>query len=95
MRKWFTAMIVATIDAYRRVISPLLPGSCRFYPSCSVYGREAVLTHGPARGLWLAARRVSRCHPFNAGGLDPVPAPGNRTSNRRHAGGRGTGPSHP
>ena len=58
---------------YKRVISPLLPPACRFTPTCSEYAREAVLRHGLARGLGLAARRLLRCHPFHAGGHDPVP----------------------
>jgi putative membrane protein insertion efficiency factor len=61
------------VRAYRRWVSPLLPARCRFVPSCSAYAEEAVRTHGAARGGWLAARRVARCHPFHDGGLDPVP----------------------
>jgi putative membrane protein insertion efficiency factor len=54
-------------------ISRLSPGRCRFYPTCSQYAAEAVNKYGVIRGLWLALRRIVRCHPFNAGGLDPVP----------------------
>lgn len=61
------------ITAYRTVISPLLGPRCRFYPSCSAYALEAIRVHGAARGSWLATRRLSRCHPFHPGGLDPVP----------------------
>jgi uncharacterized protein len=61
------------IKGYRLLISPLLPPSCRFYPSCSAYALEAVQVHGAMRGSWLAVRRLSRCHPFHAGGFDPVP----------------------
>lgn len=60
------------IDAYRLVLSPLLPPACRFEPSCSLYAREALERHG-ARGLMLALFRLGRCHPFHAGGYDPVP----------------------
>jgi putative membrane protein insertion efficiency factor len=67
-------VITVAITGYRRFISPLLPPRCRFLPSCSAYALEAVQEHGAARGSWLAARRLSRCHPFHAGGLDPVPA---------------------
>jgi putative membrane protein insertion efficiency factor len=68
-------VIVLLLNGYRRFVSPLLLPSCRFYPSCSAYALEAVQVHGAIRGTWLAARRLSRCHPFHAGGLDPVPAP--------------------
>jgi putative membrane protein insertion efficiency factor len=62
------------IAAYQRLLSPLLPRSCRFYPSCSTYAAEAIARHGAARGLTLALRRILRCHPFHPGGYDPVPA---------------------
>ena len=58
---------------YRRLISPVLPPACRYYPSCSQYAEEAVRSHGPLRGPWLALRRLLRCHPWAAGGFDPVP----------------------
>lgn len=58
---------------YQLVISPMMRPSCRFFPSCSNYALEAIATHGAAKGSWLAARRVCRCHPWHAGGLDPVP----------------------
>lgn len=61
------------IHAYRKLISPLLPPSCRFYPTCSEYALEAIDVHGPLRGGWLAVRRIARCHPFHPGGIDPVP----------------------
>jgi len=61
------------LTGYRMFVSPLLGPRCRFYPSCSAYALEAVQVHGALRGSWLAARRLSRCHPFHAGGLDPVP----------------------
>jgi len=66
--------VVWLLVAYQRVISPLLPGSCRFHPSCSRYAREAVERHGALKGLGLAARRLLRCQPLSRGGLDPVPA---------------------
>lgn len=68
-----TALLVALVRAYRRVISPLLGPRCRFAPTCSAYALEALTTHGARRGGWLAVRRIARCHPFNAGGHDPVP----------------------
>jgi uncharacterized protein len=66
-------VLLRLVTGYRRFVSPILPPSCRFYPSCSAYALEAVQVHGALRGSWLAARRLSRCHPFHAGGLDPVP----------------------
>ncbi len=66
-------LLVLPIRAYQLVLSPLLGPRCRFYPSCSAYAVEAITTHGPVRGLWLAGRRLLRCHPWNPGGLDPVP----------------------
>lgn len=65
--------LIVSLTAYRRWISPLLGARCRFYPSCSAYALEAVRLHGAGRGSWLAVRRLSRCHPFHPGGLDPVP----------------------
>lgn len=61
------------VRAYQVGLSPLLPASCRYYPSCSMYAIEALEKHGAVRGAWLAARRILRCHPFRAGGFDPVP----------------------
>jgi hypothetical protein len=67
-------LLVLFIKAYRYFISPLLPRSCRFTPSCSEYSMEAVERFGAIRGAALAAGRVFRCHPFREGGYDPVPA---------------------
>jgi putative membrane protein insertion efficiency factor len=61
------------IRGYQIMVSPLLPPSCRFTPSCSQYALEAVARYGALRGSWLAARRLARCHPFHPGGFDPVP----------------------
>ncbi len=66
-------VLVVLLTGYRQFVSPLLGPKCRFYPSCSAYALEAVQVHGALRGSWLAARRLSRCHPFHPGGLDPVP----------------------
>jgi putative membrane protein insertion efficiency factor len=66
-------LLIALIRAYQRFISPYLPPSCRFYPSCSQYALEAVGKYGVVRGVWLALRRLLRCHPFHPGGFDPVP----------------------
>ena len=67
-------LLMIPIIGYQRFISPLLGPRCRFAPSCSAYALEALRRHGAARGLWLAVRRLARCHPFNPGGYDPVPA---------------------
>ena len=61
------------IRGYQKFIGPALPPSCRFSPSCSQYALEAVSKHGALKGMWLGARRLVRCHPFNPGGYDPVP----------------------
>lgn len=66
-------LLIVLLTGYRRFVSPLLGPRCRFYPSCSAYALEAVQVHGALRGSWLAVRRLSRCHPFHPGGLDPVP----------------------
>jgi len=66
-------LLTTVIRGYQAAISPLLPPSCRFHPSCSQYALEAVTRHGALRGGWLAARRLARCHPFHPGGYDPVP----------------------
>jgi putative membrane protein insertion efficiency factor len=66
-------VLIALLRGYRAVISPLYGQVCRYHPTCSAYALEAVETHGALRGTWLAVRRVARCHPWAAGGLDPVP----------------------
>jgi len=68
--KWVALKL---IRFYQRFISPALPPSCRFQPTCSHYTYEAIQIHGLIRGTWLGFRRISRCHPFNPGGYDPVP----------------------
>jgi uncharacterized protein len=65
-------MILAALSAYKRWISPLLPPACRYYPTCSEYMAEAVRKHGPLPGVWMGLKRLARCHPFHAGGFDPV-----------------------
>ena len=66
-------ILVGLIAAYRVLLSPLLGPSCRFYPTCSAYAAEAIETHGALRGTWLAVKRISKCHPWHTGGVDPVP----------------------
>ena len=66
-------LVILPIKFYRYAISPMMASHCRFYPSCSAYAIEAIELHGAIRGGWLAARRLGRCHPWSAGGVDPVP----------------------
>lgn len=68
-----TAPLIGLVRAYKYLVSPYLGNRCRFDPSCSEYAIEALRRHGASRGLWLALRRVSRCHPWHPGGFDPVP----------------------
>lgn len=68
-----SALARGLIKGYQWFISPILPGSCRFYPTCSSYALEALDVHGPVKGAWLALKRIGRCHPWNDGGIDPVP----------------------
>ncbi len=71
-------LLMGLVRLYQLTISPLLPPACRFTPSCSQYALEALRVHGALRGTWLAAHRLARCHPWNPGGYDPVPAPRDR-----------------
>lgn len=66
-------IFIGLIRIYQKYISPLKPPSCRFYPTCSSYGIEAVEKYGAIRGGFMTLKRISRCHPFNEGGYDPVP----------------------
>jgi putative membrane protein insertion efficiency factor len=66
-------IVLIPVHVYRTIVSPLMPPSCRFYPSCSAYAVEALTVHGAARGSWLTLRRLLRCGPWHPGGLDPVP----------------------
>ncbi len=73
IRKLFSRLLIAPIRFYQRAISPLLPPACRFTPTCSQYAVEAIQKHGPIKGLYLALRRLLRCHPWGGSGYDPVP----------------------
>ena len=65
--------LIGLVKLYRLAISPWLGGNCRFQPTCSTYAIEALQAHGILRGSWLAAKRISRCHPWGGSGYDPVP----------------------
>jgi putative membrane protein insertion efficiency factor len=67
-------LCVLVLRVYRAVISPLYGDVCRYYPSCSHYTLQAIQSHGVVRGVWLGTRRIARCHPWAAGGIDDVPA---------------------
>lgn len=67
------AVLIALIKGYRLLLSPWWGRQCRFTPTCSEFAEEAIERHGAIQGTWLAARRVARCHPWRAGGYDPVP----------------------
>ena len=73
LRKLVIWLLLLPIYFYKTAISPLTPPSCRFCPSCSTYAIEAIRRHGPLRGLYLAIRRILRCHPWGGSGYDPVP----------------------
>lgn len=78
-----TRTLIGGVRIYRRGISPFLPPSCRFEPTCSAYAVEALQKHGAAHGSWLTLRRLARCHPFGGSGYDPVPEPDETTRTRR------------
>ena len=73
LSRFFVKLLCAPILFYRQYVSPLTPPACRFTPTCSQYALEALRKHGPLRGLWLAVRRLLRCHPWGGSGYDPVP----------------------
>ncbi|MCC6660233.1 MAG: membrane protein insertion efficiency factor YidD [Phycisphaerales bacterium] len=77
LRAILSLPFILAVRTYQVTLGPVLGGHCRFEPSCSRYAIEAYRLHGPLRGSWLTARRISRCHPFGGHGFDPVPLPRN------------------
>ena len=73
IRSVLVTILILPVRFYQKFISPLTPPSCRFTPTCSQYAVEALRKHGPVNGLWLAIRRILRCHPWGGSGYDPVP----------------------
>ena len=73
MKRLLTELLLLPVYFYRACISPLLPASCRYTPTCSQYTVEALKKHGPFKGGWLAIRRIARCNPWGGSGYDPVP----------------------
>jgi putative membrane protein insertion efficiency factor len=65
-------IVIRALRLYQLTLSPFLPSACRFHPTCSEYTRQAVEVHGSIKGMWMGLRRLARCHPFHAGGYDPV-----------------------
>ena len=69
---WVRKILILFVRSYQYVLSPLSPPSCRYHPSCSEYAKQAIEEWGPGRGIIMALTRILRCHPFSAGGYDPV-----------------------
>ena len=73
IKRFFELVFLFIIKGYQLFISPLFSGSCRYYPTCSSYGIQAIKKHGPFKGGWLTIKRIARCHPWGGHGHDPVP----------------------
>ncbi|WP_276697974.1 membrane protein insertion efficiency factor YidD [Propionibacterium acidifaciens] len=81
-------LLIAFVKVWRTVVSPLYGDVCKFYPTCSAYGLEALQLHGAVKGSWLIVRRLVRCHPWSTGGVDPVPGSPSRPARTRQQGPR-------
>lgn len=84
LSQFFKRIFMGIIRLYQIAISPMLGANCRFTPTCSAYALEAIQTHGVVRGGWLSIKRIARCHPYHAGGFDPVPVPEPNESLKQH-----------
>jgi len=73
MMRLLGLLLILPIQLYQKLISPLLPPSCRYIPTCSEYSVAAIKKYGPFKGFWLAIKRIGRCHPWGGSGYDPVP----------------------
>jgi putative membrane protein insertion efficiency factor len=73
MRQLPSKLVILIFTFYQRIISPILPNACRYHPTCSAYGIEAVKKYGAIKGSWLAIKRIGRCSPWGGHGIDPVP----------------------
>lgn len=73
LRNLINAPLIGLVRMYQYLISPLLPNACRYTPTCSQYAEQAIRKYGPLKGIWLAIRRLSRCHPWGGHGYDPLP----------------------
>lgn len=78
------ALLIAAIRLYQRVVSPVLPRSCRYEPTCSHYAAEAITRFGALRGGWMGLKRIASCHPWSEGGFDPVPDGRHPNTSGRH-----------
>ena len=83
--QFFGFLLIIPVKIYQWIISPILPNSCRYDPTCSAYMIEAIRTHGPLKGLLLGTRRISRCHPWGGHGYDPVPPKKGECKHHEHS----------
>jgi uncharacterized protein len=79
-----SGLLIIPVKLYQWIISPILPNSCRYDPTCSAYMIEAIKVHGPLKGLWLGSKRIGRCHPWGGSGYDPVPEKKHSCGNPSH-----------